>query len=237
MKYAFHSLVVTMLAVMMALGAGIAYGQQPATDTISVTGLGEVNAEPDQAKILLTISSVNQDVNLAKAEADKKYQAVIDSATKQGLKRTDIKSSGISLQPEYQWRNNTQNLIGTRVSRSLTLTVNEIDRVAALLQRLVENNVSTLSGVQTSFKDRKVLERQALTAAIADAKDKATFLAQQFNKKLGATHTISEHVQQAGFQPFSADLVQARVASAEVPQERFGTQSIKARINVVFHAN
>ena len=145
-------------------------------DTISVTGVGEASAEPDQAKVLLSVSSTNKDVSRAKAEADRKYELVISAAKKQGITRTDIKSSGIALQPEYQWRDNTNVLVGTRVSRSITLTVNDLDKVAPLLQLLVDGDVSTINGVQTGFKDNKALQRQALEAAIADAKDKAQFL-------------------------------------------------------------
>lgn len=208
-------------------------------DTISVAGLGEVSAEPDQAIIAVTVSSTNADVNRAKANADEKYKSVLAATKSQGITKTDIKLSGLNLQPEYEWRDNRQVLIGTRVSRSLSITVNDIDNVAPLLQKLVEGNVSTIDSVQTGFQNRATLERKALTAAIVDAKEKAEFLATQFGKTLGSAHTISEHSQsQPTFRPFNEGMVRAKSMSASsVPEEHFGTQKVTASVNVVFHAH
>ena len=165
-------------------------------DTISVQGFGEVSAEPDQAILSLSVTALNRDVALAKRQADEKYQAVLAATKENKIDRLDIKSSGINIRPEYQWRDNTQVLVGTRVSRSITITVKKMDRVAELLQDLVEGEVSTINHIQTGFQDRKSLERRALKAAIEDAKDKAQFLASQFGKNLGSAYTISETSQQ-----------------------------------------
>lgn len=209
-----------------------------AKDTISVVGLGEVSAEPDQVIVAVTVASTNIDVNKAKAEADRKYSLVLAAAKNQGVARTDIKLSSINMQPEYNWRNNTQVLIGTRVSRSLSVTLNDIDRVAPLLQELIEGEVSTIDSVQTGFQNREEMARKALTAAIVDAKEKAGFLAKQFDKKLGSAYTISEHSQQQPvFHAFNESMMQSKSASVSLPQEHFGTQKVTARVSVVFHAN
>ncbi len=208
-------------------------------DTIRVIGHGEVSAEPDKAIISISVSAINPNVNAAKAEADKKYQQVLAVAKAQGIERTDIKLLGINLNPEYEWRNNKQNLTGTRVNRSLAITVKKMSSVAPLLQGLVESNVSRIDRVQTGFKDRAGLERKALTAAIADAKEKAQFLASQFSKELSSAYSISEHVQQPTLRRFDDGMLrrQASAMSADLPPEHFGTQKVTAQVSVVFHAN
>ena len=207
-------------------------------DTISVKGWGEVTAEPDKATVSVSVTALNKDVNKAKAEADRKYRAVIAAAKAQRIDKTDIKTAGLTLRPEYQWRDNTQILIGTKVMRSISITVNDIGSVAQLLQSLVEGDVSTINNVSTGFKDRRSLERKALTAAIDDAKEKAEFLAQQFGKNLGSAFTISEqsHAQTTPRQFGRAEMM-VKSAQAALPDEHFGTQSVTASINVVFHSN
>jgi len=206
-------------------------------DTIQVQGNGEVTAEPDQAILSLSVNALSKDVEAAKQQADSKYKAVLAAAKKNGIDRLDIKSSGISVQPEYQWRDNSQVLVGTRITRSVTITVNEIDRVAELLQDLVEGEVSTVNNVQTGFKDRKSLERKALKAAIEDAKDKAQFLADQFGKTLGSAKTISETQRQSSPRQFRGGMEMAKSMAADLPEEHFGTQAVRATVNVVFHSN
>lgn len=206
-------------------------------DTISVVGKGEISAEPDQVILSMSVSAINLNVNAAKQEADQKYKMVLAAAKGQGVARTDIQVTSINMQPEYNWRNNTQVLIGTRVSRSLSITVNDVESVAPLLQELVESEVSTINSVQTGFQDREGMARKALAAAIADAKDKASFLAKQFGKELGSAHTIAEFSQpNPVFRPFNSGMMEAKLTSAEPPQEHFGKQQVTARVSVVFHA-
>ncbi len=228
-----------LIAVLFSSNAPVQADQHSShvKDTISVAGLGEVSAEPDQAIVSLNVSALNKNVNTAKAEADRKYSSVVAAAKAQGIARTDVKLSALNLQPEYQWVNNTQVLQGTRVSRSLTITVNDIDKVAPLLQALVEGDVSTINSVQTGFKNTDGMQRKALQAAIADAKEKAAFLAKQFGKELGSAYTITEQNHSTPvFRPFNEGFAMAKSSSAAVPDESFGTQKVTARISVVFHA-
>lgn len=227
--------------LVLVLGLNTACAEQNTNltvkDTISVRGVGEAVAEPDQAILSLTVTAINQNVNQAKSEADKQYLSVVAAAKEQKITKTNIKTSGLNVQPEYQWRNNTRSLVGTRVSRAISITVNDIDRVAPLLQSLVDSNVSTINNVQTGFKDRRSLERQALLAAIDDAKEKAQFLAQQFGKKLGSAYTISEQSHHTVTpRQYNGNLAMAKTSSADLPEEHFGTQKVKASINVIFHS-
>ncbi len=209
-------------------------------DTISVVGHGEVSSQPDQALISLTISAMHREVKKAKIEADRKYQTVAAAIKQHGIDERDVKLSTLNIFPEYQWQNNSQSFKGIRVSRTLTVTVDNLDLVPSLMQSLVETQVSTINGVQTSIKNRSGLEREALKAAIADAKEKAEFLATQFGKTLGDAHSISEFNQSQPIRPqpegMVADMASMSAAST-LPAEHFGTQTVQARIMVVFHTD
>ena len=207
-------------------------------DTITVTGYGEVSAEPDEVTVSVSVSATDRDVNTAKAEADRRYKSVLNAAKSQGVSEKDIKLSRLNLSPEYQWSNNSQKLIGTRVSRTLSIKVRDISSVAPLLQDLVEGGVSTIDHIQTGFSNQRELERKALRAAIEDAKDKAEFLALQFGKELGSAHTINENqISRPSPRPYQEGFARAKSMAADLPQEQFGTEKINARIHVVFHAN
>ena len=205
-------------------------------DTISVSGYGEVHAEPDQAVLSVSVMALNKDPEKAKLEADTKYKAVLAATKKHKIERLDIRSSSVTVRPEYRWKNNSQILLGTRISRSITITVKKIDHVAQLLQDLIEGEISTVNSVQTGFQDRKSLERKALSAAIEDAKEKAEFLAAQFGKKLGSAYTISESSSHTAPRQYRSEAAFSSVKQASLPEEHFGTQSVKATINVVFHS-
>jgi len=219
MKYS-----VFFIALLIVSLISSAQGQQAQLhlkDTISVVGYGEVSAEPDMAIISISVSAINVDVNKAKSEADAKYSKVLAAAKGQGIDRKDIKLSTINLNPEYQWRNNTQNLIGTRVSRSLTVTIKQMEKVAPLLQDLVEGDVSRIDRVQTDFQNRTTLERKALAAAIVDAKEKAQYLADQFDKRLASAYSVSEQSQlQPNYRQFNKEMARSSSMAAGLPEGR-----------------
>ena len=227
---------ILLFSVLISAGCSAESGSNILGDTISVRGHGEIRAEPDQAVLSVSVMALNKDSEQAKLEADKKYKAVLAATEKRKIERLDIRSSSINVRPEYRWQNNSQTLIGTRVSRSITITVKKIDHVAQLLHDLIEGEISTVNSVQTGFQDRKSLERKALSAAIEDAKEKAEFLATQFGKKLGSAYTISETSQPAAHRQYRSEATFASVKSVNLPEEHFGTQSVKAIIHVVFHS-
>lgn len=237
-----HSIILILCVALYAMQPVFAqhspvnYGDH-AKDLITVTGYGEVSAEPDMAILSVSVSAINVNINTAKAEADAKYSKVLAAAKRQGVDKKDIKLSTINLNPEYKWTNNSQKLVGTRVSRSLTITVKQISRVAPLLQELVEGDVSRIDQVQTGFQDRADLEREALAAAIEDAKEKANYLAAQFDKELGSAHRIAERNQtQPVRRQFAGEMAKSMSMSADLPEEHFGTQKVRSQVNVVFHA-
>jgi len=207
-------------------------------DSITVTGFGEVTAEPDLAIISISVSAIDIDANAAKAEADEKYQATLAAIKEESIAKADIKIAAISLNPEYDWDNRTRTLKGTRVNRAITIIVRDLENVARLLQALIESGVSSIDSVQTGFEDRSSLERKALKAAIDDAKEKARFLADQFDRRIVTATSIVERNQPATSYNNVQEVVVSgyrRSAGASLPQEHFGVHHISSQVYVIFH--
>ena len=206
-------------------------------DNVSVVGVGEVEAEPDQAILMINVKALAPDLATAKKQADDKYIKVLSVIKSAGLKDRQIKATRINAQPQYEWRTNKRQYTGELVSRSLSLTVNDLDIIPELMQSLVENDVSSIDGMQTGFKDRKKLEMKALELASKDAKDKAKFLAEQLNRNLGSAYLISENNNSAPvlYQHSSRMASSAMTDESAAPPEMVGTQKIRASINVKFN--
>jgi len=124
---------------------------------------------------------------------------------------------------------------GEQVTRNLNITVNDLDKVSALMQALVENKVSTIDGLNAGFQNRRELVKQALGLATDDAKDKAAFLAEQLDRGLGDTLEITEQNSAPMLRRQNIEMrSKSMMADSAPPAEMFGTQTINASVIVRF---
>ena len=229
------NLFLTLLLATFSIAA-CAHESTAPQDNVSVVGVGEIEAVPDQATLNISIQARQPDLAAAKQLADKQYASVLDVILQAGIDKKFVKATQISAQPEYEYRNGKRIYQGERVSRSLSIIVNDLDKVSPLLQALVENGVSTIDGMSTGFKDRKSLQQKALAAAADDAKAKAKFLAERLGRVLGSAYLISEHNNNTP-QVYRREAAMASksMATDSAPPEMFGTQKIRATVNVSFN--
>lgn len=206
-------------------------------DHIGVVGVGEIAKEPDQAILEISVSAQQSSLPAAKALADERYRSVLAVLKEAQIDDHQIKATQVIAQPQYEWRSSKRVYKGELVARTLRITIDDLSKVSPLMQALVENDVSTINGLTTGFKDRAALLQQALAAAADNAKDKAKFLAERLGRDLGSAFLITEYNEDAP-QVFQADtMARSRAMGAESapPQEMFGTQKVRARINVSFN--
>ncbi len=231
MKALFFALFISMLTF-----TACAHETQVQQDHIAVVGVGEVEAEPDQALLRVSVSAQEADLKTAKSVADAKYSkvlAVIDAA---GIDRTHVKATQVLAQPQYEWRSSKRVYKGEMVSRSLSIKVNDLEKVSPLMQALIENEVSTIDSMETGFQDRAALLEQALAAAADNAKAKAEFLAKRLGRSLGDAFLITEFNDHAPVKSRGMEMARSSALVADAaPPEMFGTQKVQARVNVSFN--
>lgn len=215
--------------------AACAHEVPEAQDQITVVGVGEVEAEPDQATLRVSVFAQEPTLLEAKKVADNRYRKVLAVLSKQKIDERNIKATQVLAQPQYEWRNSKRIYKGERVSRSLSITVTNLEKVSPLMQALVENEVSTIDGLDTGFQDRAALLELALGAAADDAKRKAGFLAKRLGRNLGSAFLINEYNEQAPTMARGPEMARASMMADEAPPEMFGTQKVRARVNVSFN--
>ncbi len=228
-------ILIALISAMMLHSAVLAH-ESSQVEQVSVIGVGEVKAEPDQVTLNVSVYAIEKDLKSAKQAADNRYQTVLDELKTQGINDKDIKVARLDMRPEYEWTSQQRVYKGERVSRSLTIVIKDLTKVTPVLQGLVEGAVSTIDNMSAGFQDEAALKRQALGRAVEDAKGKAAFLAKRLDRNLGPAFNIVE--QNAGA-PMFQDYAMARSnkMSAEAfapPPEMFGTQTISTNITVAF---
>jgi len=157
--------------------------------TISVSGTGRVILAPDVADLRIGVSVQRATVRAARADA------AIAALKKVGLADADVQTSGITLQPQYDYSNGAApRLIGYQFSNSLTVTVRKLDVLGDAIDDALAAGATSLDSVTFRVDDETKAEAQARTAAMADAKTKAQALASAAGVSIQGVSSITESI-------------------------------------------
>lgn len=225
------------------IGTGV-----PASNTVSVSGQGEVFAVPDTGEFMVTVREEAETVEFAQTEATKKINAVIDYLKGAGVEEKDIKTVSYNVNPKYEWLQGQcvngycppgkQDLIGFEVSQSLSVKVRDTKKAGELLSGVGGKGASEVSGLSFTIDDEDALRAEARTMAIEEAQQKAEELASQLGVSI--VRVVGFYEEAGGYpMPFAygkgGDVMMAaesRVAVA--PELPTGENKITSNVNITF---
>lgn len=187
------------VAGVLAVSA-IANAAEPAPRTITVSGQGQIQAEPDKAIVNLGVESRRPKLEEARAEVAKTVEAALKLTRDLKIDQKYVRATRINVQPEYNWDNDTRerNLIGYYVSRQIEVDLRDLEKLGQLLERAFDLGINQVSEPQLDSSKRRDLEREALAKAVQDARLNAEAVAKAAGARLGAPRTIAAS---SGFVP------------------------------------
>lgn len=175
---------------------------------IDVEGTGKVAATPSLAKVTLGVNVEPQQTaqDATQMLADQ-MEPIITILRQMGIAQEDIKTTGVSTQPSYDFIEGRQQLRGYIASEQVEVTIRDTERAGAVVSRASEAGANQIGNIQFSFEDDADLIAQAEAEAIVDAKQRAERLAKELGVRLGAVKTFSSSVQGKipPYLPFAAD--------------------------------
>ena len=181
------------LPIQLVFGLLISAPSLAATQ-LDVTGKGMVSVAPDEATITAQVSLVDRDAGKAQVRASKQVDAMLSTIESFTLKPDSLNASELSLLPEYRWDRATdqQQFIGFRVTRTVSFTIAEIDRLGAALSALANAGATLISSPVMGSSHAQDARDEALVKAVEDARKKLTLLARAAGVSLSRITQISE---------------------------------------------
>lgn len=162
------------------------------TNTVTVSGLGEIIAVPDMAVVTLGVSTENKVLAAAYKENNAKMKVITDGLLKLGIKKEDIQTSAFNVNPTYDYTNNQSKLTGYQVTNNVTVNIRKIDDAGKVLESAIVQQANNVYGLQFKLSDTDKEYKAALEAAIKNAEGKATAMTGHFNLKAVKPVTIKE---------------------------------------------
>ena len=214
--------------------AGSGYG------TITMTGTGEVTGVPDQLAFTVAVTRKADDVATAMDQTSSTMRRALDALAQQGVQRKDTQSTGLSIEPEYDYPSSGPAVLtGYRVRQSVSVLVRDLRSAGQAIAAAVQagGDATRISGISLKIGDKDALLAQARKEAVEAAKAKAQEYADAAGQPLGRVLTVKEGTVAARVpQPQYAELgrVAADAAALKAMPVRAGRSDLSVRVTVVW---
>lgn len=253
------ALLVTILAMIPGRANNSASAQTPGNPTayprtVSVSGTGNVQAEPDMAVVVLGVQTEAATAREALTANNDQMDDLIAALRSAGIAQADIRTLSVQLYPRYDDRipptplppdqpsDATPTPTGAApsapaartpayvASNTVEVTVRDLARLGQTIDDAVTAGGNSIQGIRFDIANKTALLDQAREAAMADARNKAEQLAGLADADLGVVITISEYSRTpVMYEAAAMDMAQG----GSVPVAP-GTQTITLDVQVVW---
>ncbi len=160
--------------------------------TIVVSGTGRVSVEPDLADLRLGVSVARSMVQSARSVAAATMDAILAAATAAGVKRRDLRTTLLSAQPRYDYRENQPPaLTGYELMNVVEVTVRDLARLGDVVDATLGAGATSMDGLSFRVADPAPAEREARLRAMAAARTRADVLAEAAGLEIvGVSHIV-----------------------------------------------
>jgi len=201
------------LLFLLSTGACVMADEQTRSITVSGTGFAEI--EPDRATLRMSIVARETTLGAAQKAAADVARKVLKMTDSMDIDRDQVDTTGASVRPDYRWNREKeeQELRGYIAERQIAVTVEDLEKLGAVVEGAVSTGVNQVSPPQLDSSKRRETYRRALQAAAEDAQANASQLAGALGARLGQVINISSGTNSP--QPPVPHPVGARMMTAE----------------------
>jgi uncharacterized protein YggE len=202
--------------------------------SIGVTATAQVAAGPDLAVVGVAVEATADTADAARGQVASGTDSVRDALEAAGIPADAVRTTSFAVQPRYDYRGDTPELVGYRAAHALAVDVADIDRAGEIVDLAVGNGATRVGGVQFTLQDttREDLRAQALTDAMTAARADADTVAAAG----GLTVTGVDHAATSQHTSVSPGPVFERVASDSATSFSPGPVTVSATVSVTYTA-
>lgn len=204
----------------------------PISREMTVTGNGEIIAQPDYVQIQIEVRAEGKDVSLAQQENARVMNRVIESLLALNIPREAIQTAAYTISPNYDYIEGRQVFRGYEVQNAITVKITDISQAGTVIDTAIQNGANHVSAIQFKIEDSDAYYQRALNLALINAIAKAKSMAETMRVPLQPIPIrIVEESQNSTPVPYK--LAQLSNQEFATPIEQ-GTISINASVQVKF---
>jgi uncharacterized protein YggE len=204
---------------------------------ISVSAVGSVMREPDQALLNIAVESAAPTARAASQLNATKMDALIAAVKAVGIPSANIHTTSYQLEPDYSYPKPGETapprITQYRAINTVQITVDTVARAGRVIDAAVASGANRLNGISFQIRNQEAVRVDALRDAVKKARTEAEAIAQALGQRLGAVLFVSTSYQSI-MPPPRPYMAMAKMADqAQTPVEP-GQIEMQATINVTY---
>lgn len=228
------------ISSVLALTSFAQISPNPFPRTITVNGSAELEIVPDEIYVQVYLKEYEKKGS-GKISIDKIRQDFLTAVRSLGLPDTSISVSGYdanNFNPWWRKKNKKEELYASITYQVKLKSAAQVDQ---LVDKLDDNATQNFYISKTSHSKLEEIRRNLKIQAVRAAKEKADYLAEAVNAKIGVPVTINEPGEY--YQPYYGNAASNRMMKAEAmeqsapadqPQADFKKMKMRYEVSVVF---
>lgn len=204
--------------------------------TLTVTGVGEVEVDPDVARVQFGVESKAETAQEAQAVNNIIMAQIIEALHRLGIEDKDIRTQYFSLYPQYNYdrESGEQFLIGYRAVNEVEVQVKDIHRLGEVIDAAINAGANRIQNVTYGVQNDTEYANAALEAAIQNAVEKANVMAAAAGVKIGGILRMSDTGVQVGSVKLYGEQVRALAAADSSGALAPGQVTVRSQVQMVF---
>ncbi|OHA89787.1 MAG: hypothetical protein A3C70_00840 [Candidatus Zambryskibacteria bacterium RIFCSPHIGHO2_02_FULL_43_14] len=218
----------------------------PAYNSISVSGTGEVISVPDVATFSFAVSADASEVSDAQKLVTEKTEVILTELKSLGIEEKDIKTTDYSVWPKYTYESmvcsstfcppSRQVPDGYTANHSISIKIRKTQDAGKALALVGAKGATNLSGISFTVDDPEKMLNEARSKAITDAKNKAKILSQELGVRLVRVVNFYDNTG-GGPMPYYAEGMGAdsiKTSTMPVPTIPMGENKVTVNVTVIY---
>lgn len=210
---------------------------------IFVEGEAQISAAPDIAVLYFEVNAKEDASLAAKGDVDKRVNDFLNGLKDFEVDERNVSASNITTEPNYYYTDEDKKVLdGYIASRSVKVTLNNIEDLNELLDFALQVKVDEIRNIEFQSSQKESLKREAMFQAVENAKSKGKAMAQAFDASLGKVYSINSENQsfrhRYGFNDHveTIQVTGSRIEADEFQPGRYLQENIifSASVSVVF---
>jgi uncharacterized protein YggE len=166
--------------------------QEKRQSSITVSGTGTVSAQPDTVQMHISLGRIAGTTRQAQEEVGLMVRQAVKILQDAGVEDKNIQTASLRFNPEYEWNGSRRTLLGQKAEQVIVFSVENLNGVSGIIDKLIEINGIELQQMRFSVKDNSALYAKSRELAYQKALEKAGQYAKLSGMKVAGTLCISE---------------------------------------------
>lgn len=187
------------LLALALVAPALAQRERPDRDgppILTVNGTGDVRVAPDEATVRLGVTRQASTAQAAQEQVNRTANAIIEAILQAGAKREDTQTGRVTLFPIYAPQrpgsDDEPRVVAYRASNVVIVRLNQLNLIGPVIDAGLKAGANQLEGVSFGLRNDESAREEALRKAVAEARRKATVMAQALEVRLLGVQEVQE---------------------------------------------